>query len=1203
MSALDKIIKRAKQGSSGSTPSRLLSSNKSKKIHDDDDYKTIVDKPSSTYALTPYKSTKSIPSTFTNDFERIYQVVKSSYNCGVEPNYIYENCYYDSLVQNYVQKGVADVSSMNGFSNVSLQDLPLACNIPSVAYKTCSPPTNMLIEPDTESQVVPTQTTAGFRINFKGRYLQVNSKRDGLILVRANENGFILENTMFLVENKKLKNFITNKFVTYNIITRNLELADSTNWILKDDILNFNFINLEFINQNSSSGIIYDVCLIEKYTNRLQSYATSINSYRFIINQTSDVISDNFNTIILYNKLKPFRYLGYNVETRLIRNQDFTKYTNIDIAFSEQYSKVGCSSNGNWIGVSYTNSISNGNSYFDLLNINLTVIYRYDFGSNINGNESRIVDFKISDDGNIIYILINNPSIRIYEIYKIYAKKITTKIYTINTYWSNPLMNISFSGKNIIIYGEYDPRFYVSLDYGNTFNYHYYNNTEITSARFFNDEIYLSSRLGLTQLINNSFISVITSTSNINGDFILINVTNKYFIFAIRTSAQIDLFITDKNRIYNMYLTNVDTPNDIRSIYVNNTCSRYITVDANTELITNYDLNIPSIYQDTPYILKNGPLYPSYSFSSSIISTQGVKNVFNDDIFVLSSDNTIIKKISNNLSITSSSILKDNIILQIPVIQGSIKDIACSDNGQVIIVAVYNDKLLLSINGGSSFSLYNEADILTGNTSSKNITNITRYWISVACSFSGKYMSACAYNGNIFTSTNKGTLFTSSPINFSKKWVQIVMSKSSDDAKDGIVQLACAEDGLFISYDRGTNWSQIRNKVIDSAISSTLKWSSIAISDSGQYMLATVYGGNVYASYNYGYDWTIYGISRKECYEPALYPNTSSNSYIGYNVSASSNSTAAQSYFNVINAFMDNNLYWSPTDNNSNVIITFPLNYKFLLTEIQIVNLTSVDIRIKVEGSIDGSVWNSIGDNLNLYSTVNTNTSYSSFKITFYSTSNIQIQSIKLLGKTDIVRGGIMSERRNWKSCSIVSETQHYATIDSGLQQGLHKSVLFIGSGFTILKPIFNSVVSTQNLDWNNNLPILSNNYNKLMIFINENFDNQINLKKINIGIAIPASNGGMNFLYDDETITNSSTKLVPQFSSLNYIEFINGNVQNINKFTWCLSYINDNTFTIQNINTGRFLKAFNYYDSTYVYVGDNSSVEFNTILWFLQRE
>jgi hypothetical protein len=281
----------------------------------------------------------------------------------------------------------------------------------------------------------------------------------------------------------------------------------------------------------------------------------------------------------------------------------------------------------------------------------------------------------------------------------------------------------------------------------------------------------------------------------------------------------------------------------------------------------------------------------------------------------------------------------------------------------------------------------------------------------------------------------------------------------------------------------------------------------------------------------------------------------------------------------------------------------FPLNYKFLLTEIQIVNLTSVDIRIKVEGSIDGSVWNSIGDNLNLYSTVNTNTSYSSFKITFYSTSNIQIQSIKLLGKTDIVRGGIMSERRNWKSCSIVSETQHYATIDSGLQQGLHKSVLFIGSGFTILKPIFNSVVSTQNLDWNNNLPILSNNSNKLMIFINENFDNQINLKKINIGIAIPASNGGMNFLYDDETITNSSTKLVPQFSSLNYIEFINGNVQNINKFTWCLSYINDNTFTIQNINTGRFLKAFNYYDSTYVYVGDNSSVEFNTILWFLQRE
>ena len=1183
MSTLDKIINRVKRGS----------------VDDDDtNYVTVVDRPPATYSYQK----KTIPSRYTNDFERIYQVVKSSYNCGTV-KYNYDACIYDNLVRNYVQKGVADVSSIQGYSNVSLQDLPLACNIPSVVYETCSPPTNMLIEPE----IRVTDTTAGFRINVKGKYLQ--SSRDGLVLLRTNEIGFTLENTRFLVENNKLKNFITNKFVSYNTTTRTLELVSQTNWTLRYNILNFNFMKIEFTNKilNLNSGVIYDVCLIEEYTNRLQSYVTSIDSVKILSNQNSDVVSYNFDTIIVYGENNPFRYLGYNVENRLYLNQNFNTYSNIYVSgsSSSQISLINCSSNGNWIGVSYTNSISNGKSLFILLNKNNInqSFYGNDFGTNIN-QQTRIIDFAISDDGNIVYILTNVPETLNYEIYQIYSKSIINKIYTINNYASRGTikMKISFSGKNIIIYSENNKSIYLSLDYGKTFNLLSYSSFS-SSAYCFNDEIYLSNSLGLLQIINNEFIPIITS--NINGDFILIGITNKYFIFGIY-SNKIDIFVTDKKKKFNMYVTTEDNRNNIRSMYVNNTCSRYIKVDTNTESLSNYNLNIPSIYQDTPYILKNGPCYPSYSFTISTILNEGVKNVFNNDTFVLSSDTTIIKKISNNLSITSSSILRGiDTLITIPPNSGSIRDIACSNNGNFIISAVYNGKLLVSTDAGSSFTAYNEVGQFK-DVSRNSITNITRYWISVDCSFNGKYMSACAYNGNIFISTNSGTLFTSSSSNFAKKWVQIVMNKNSDDTKDGIIQFACAEDGLFISYDRGANWSQIRNKVIASALINNLKWSSVAISDSGQYMLATVYGGNVYASYNYGYDWTIYGLSRKECYEPVVYPNTLNNRYIGYTVSASSTLSGS----NIINAFIDDSSFWYPSNNNSNVIINFPLNYKFLLTEIQIVNiLTDKEIRIKVEGSNDGSNWYTIGDNLNPYSIVNTNTSYNSFKLTFsslslpFSSSNLLIQRIKLIGKTEFNNAGVMSERRNWKSCAIVSETQHYATIDTGSDVGLYKSVLFIGTGLSIFKPIFNSVVSTQNLDWNNDFPILSNNSNKLMIFINKNFNTQVDLRKINIGIARPANDGGMMFLYDDDTIDNSSTKLVPRFSNFDYITFINDNIENIQKFIWTLSYIDDNTFTIQNINTGRFLKAFNYYESTYVYVGDNSSLDFNTRLWFLQRD
>jgi hypothetical protein len=94
-------------------------------------------------------------------------------------------------------------------------------------------------------------------------------------------------------------------------------------------------------------------------------------------------------------------------------------------------------------------------------------------------------------------------------------------------------------------------------------------------------------------------------------------------------------------------------------------------------------------------------------------------------------------------------------------------------------------------------------------------------------------------------------------------------------------------------------------------------------------------------------------------------------------------------------------------------------------------------------------------------------------------------------------------------------------------------------------------------------------------------------------------------YLYDgNDILLSPANKLVPQFRDfepnnpdVNY--FITNNKDN---FIWTIKYIGDNKFTIQNKFTGRYLKAFEYYSSTYAYVGDNSDIDFNTDIWYIQN-
>lgn len=88
-------------------------------------------------------------------------------------------------------------------------------------------------------------------------------------------------------------------------------------------------------------------------------------------------------------------------------------------------------------------------------------------------------------------------------------------------------------------------------------------------------------------------------------------------------------------------------------------------------------------------------------------------------------------------------------------------------------------------------------------------------------------------------------------------------------------------------------------------------------------------------------------------------------------------------------------------------------------------------------------------------------------------------------------------------------------------------------------------------------------------------------------------------FLKDDDDNVLTS-KLVPIFEDFEYeTRFSNSN---FNKFTWTVKYLGDNKFTIQNKYTGRYLKCFNYFDSTYVYVGDDTDIKYNTNEWHIQN-
>jgi len=95
-----------------------------------------------------------------NDFEKIYTVLKTKYLCG-NPYYEYGNCYYNNIIENYIQEGTLNLTKSVGYDNIKEQDIPLGCSQPVNIIITCSPPIQEIVKPP-----------PGFRLNFQD-YIQM----------------------------------------------------------------------------------------------------------------------------------------------------------------------------------------------------------------------------------------------------------------------------------------------------------------------------------------------------------------------------------------------------------------------------------------------------------------------------------------------------------------------------------------------------------------------------------------------------------------------------------------------------------------------------------------------------------------------------------------------------------------------------------------------------------------------------------------------------------------------------------------------------------------------------------------------------------------------------------------------------------------------------------------------------------------------
>jgi hypothetical protein len=156
---------------------------------------------------------------------------------------------------------------------------------------------------------------------------------------------------------------------------------------------------------------------------------------------------------------------------------------------------------------------------------------------------------------------------------------------------------------------------------------------------------------------------------------------------------------------------------------------------------------------------------------------------------------------------------------------------------------------LKSTDGGNTFT--------TPGTASTAYLPATYNFNQMATSQNGQLILAGNNSGYLYLSTNRGYSWAIQNNSLSANWQTVALS-----ATTGQYQLAGSNSFLYLSTNAGSNWLPISGSQYGSTyglLTTTGNWSSSAISNAGQYMLAGMNTGNLYMSTNSGNSWRLLG--------------------------------------------------------------------------------------------------------------------------------------------------------------------------------------------------------------------------------------------------------------------------------------------------------------------------------------------------------
>lgn len=290
-----------------------------------------------------------------------------------------------------------------------------------------------------------------------------------------------------------------------------------------------------------------------------------------------------------------------------------------------------------------------------------------------------------------------------------------------------------------------------------------------------------------------------------------------------------------------------------------------------------------------------------------------------------------------------------------------------SADGTIIYACAYNDDIYKSTDSGN-----------TWNPESAGIKD----WIDISISNNGSVAVAAVQNGDIWTSTGGGPWLNTNSAGV-QKWSSISISGNGD------IQLASVYDGqLYVSSDTGTTWITIE---------STRNWVETDMTEDGVKQYAITLGGKIYKSTNLGLAWEAIETDR-------LWSSIS----VGL---SSTNLIAAVEYAGNIYQSVDNGIVWDiqPTltelksvcmNSNGNIQLISKLNRELLLSLDRGVSFTLINISKdwrQVSMSSNGLYQTALayGD----YVYISTNTGASFTPINVLSTGNWNSVAMSLTGQ------------------------------------------------------------------------------------------------------------------------------------------------------------------------------------------------------------